>query len=183
MRHIGTPSDKPAAARGETAGVDYHALAAWRAALRRFLRASAVRARAVGISAQQHQLLLAIKGHGGADPPLMGEMAESLQVSPHAAVGLVDRAARAGLVRRIPVSSDRRRVGLVLTARGERLLALVTEANRIEMIGLRGLIKRVSYGRKDVAIDRPSRRQGLSVPATVPIESARKSRRRRRAGT
>src|SRR6185295_5825946 len=126
MRLIGASSRRQAAAPGPVGGVDYRALAAFRSALRRFLRASAERARAVGMSAQQHQLLLAIKGHAGADPPLMGELAEALQVSPHAAVGLANRAARAGLLRRITVSSDRRRVGLVLTARGERLLASVT---------------------------------------------------------
>jgi DNA-binding MarR family transcriptional regulator len=162
-------------------GVDYRALAAFRSALRRFLRASAERARAVGMSAQQHQLLLAIKGHAGADPPLMGELAEALQVSPHAAVGLANRAARAGLLRRITVSSDRRRVGLVLTARGERLLASVTEANRIEMIGLRGLMTRVSYGRKDSVVDRRSagRRRAQAIASIT----TRKKSVRRRAGT
>jgi len=128
--------------------VDYRALAAFRTALRRFLRASAERARALGVSPQQHQLLLAIKGHAGAEPPLMGELADALQVRPHSAVGLVDRAVTAGLARRLTLGGDRRRVGVALTAHGGRTLARLTEDNRIELAGLRELLGRVSWGRR-----------------------------------
>jgi DNA-binding MarR family transcriptional regulator len=126
--------------------------------------------------------LLAIKGHAGADPPLMGELADSLQVSPHAAVGLVDRAARAGLVRRVAVSSDRRRVSLVLSPRGERLLALVTEANRLETIGLRGLLKRVSWGREVGALDKRARGGRRRAQAVEPVTKRLRSGRRRASG-
>jgi DNA-binding MarR family transcriptional regulator len=131
--------------------VDYRALAAFRTALRRFLRASAERARAIGVSAQQHQLLLAVKGHAAADPPCMGDLAEALQVRPHTAVGLVDRAAKAGLAKRVTVGDDRRRVGVALTARGERVLARLTEGNRVELARLRELLGRVSWDREEPA--------------------------------
>lgn len=124
--------------------MDYRALAAFRTALRRFLRASADRARTAGVTAQQHQLLLAVKGHAGPGPPLMGDLAEALQVRPHTVVGLVDRVARAGLARRMSVPGDRRRVGVTLTARGERVLGGLTEGNRRELAGLRELLGRVS---------------------------------------
>ena len=115
----------------------------FRTALRRFLRGSAERARAIGVSPQQHQLLLAVKGHAGDTPPVMGELAEALQVRPHTAVGLVDRATRRGLAKRVAVGGDRRRVGVALTRRGEHLLARLTAGNRLELAGLRELLERV----------------------------------------
>ena len=124
---------------------DYRSLAAFRTALRRFLRGSAERARRAGLTAQQHQLLLAVKGHAGQEAPSMGELAEALQVRAHTAVGLVDRAARRGLARRTRGERDRRRVGVTLTARGERLLTLVTEGNRAELLGLRRLLQRAQW--------------------------------------
>jgi DNA-binding MarR family transcriptional regulator len=164
MRSIGTDRAGREASR-PLRRVDYRALAAFRTSLRRFLRASAERARAVGISAQQHQLLLAIQGHAGDTPPGMGELAEALQVRPHTAVGLADRASRAGLVRRIAVSADHRRVGLVLRPRGERLLARLTEANRIELARLRVLLGRVAWGRAPGSGVSPSRGpRGGAVP-------------------
>jgi DNA-binding MarR family transcriptional regulator len=129
--------------RGALRDADYRALAAFRAALRRFLRASADRARAAGITAQQHQLLLAIRGHAGTMSPVVGELAEALQVRPHTAVGLVDRVADAGLVRRVAAGVDRRRVGVELTARGRQALARISEENRLELAGLRRLLGRV----------------------------------------
>lgn len=44
---------------------EYEALHAFRHALRRFLRFSEEGARAAGLTAQQHQLLLAVKGQPG----------------------------------------------------------------------------------------------------------------------
>ena len=131
--------------------VDYRALAAFRSALRRFLRASAERARAIGVSAQQHQLLLAIKGSAADRPPFMGELAEALQVRPHTVVGLVDRAATAGLAKRVAARGDRRHVGVALTVRGERVLARLTEGNRVELGRLRELLGKVSWGRDEAA--------------------------------
>lgn len=146
MRHNLSSARPDRRARRPLSDVDYRALAAFRSALRRFLRASGERARAAGVTAAQHQLLLAVKGHPGPAPPLVGELAAALQVRPHTVVGLVDRAARAGLASRVPVAGDRRRVGVTLTPRGHRVLARVTEANRLELEGLRKLLGRVSWG-------------------------------------
>ena len=70
----------------------------------------------------QHQLLLAIRGHGGAQDPTIGDVAEHLQLRHHSAVGLVDRAADAGLVQRSPDPDDQRIVRLALTPLGRRRL-------------------------------------------------------------
>src|SRR4051812_30465908 len=81
---------------------EYEALHAFRYSLRRFLRFSEEGARAAGLTAQQHQLLLAVKGQPGRDWASVTDLAESLQIRHHAAVGLVDRCVRADLVERSP---------------------------------------------------------------------------------
>ena len=48
---------------------DFQALAAFRAGLRRFLRFSEDAAREAGLTPQQHQLLVSIRGHKGPEPP------------------------------------------------------------------------------------------------------------------
>jgi DNA-binding MarR family transcriptional regulator len=149
VRYVRPPSARHARSSRLLSAVDYRALAAFRSALRRFLRASAERARAIGVSPQQHQLLLSVKGHAGDGTPVMGELAESLQVRPHTMVELVDRAANAGLAKRVAVGGDRRRVGVALTARGERVLARLTEGNRVELARLRELLGKVSWGRNE----------------------------------
>jgi hypothetical protein len=57
---------------------DYETLAAFRYHLRRFLRFSELAAGAVGVPAQQHQALLAIKGSPARAPMSIGELAEQL---------------------------------------------------------------------------------------------------------
>ena len=53
---------------------DYRALAAFRTELRRFLQFSEEAALAVGISPQQHQALLAIRGHPGPGPASVSDV-------------------------------------------------------------------------------------------------------------
>lgn len=123
----------------------YETLAAWRRALRRFLRFSEEAAEAAGLPTQQHQALLAIKGFPGRDRVTVGELADWLGVRHHSAVGLVDRLAKRRLVRRAPAPEDRRRVYVSLTAAGETLIERLSQAHLRELrqIGpeLRRLIK------------------------------------------
>ena len=100
---------------------DYRALAGWRYALRRFLRFSEEAARRAGVSPSQYQLMLFVRGFPGGVPAI-ADLAERLQVHHQSAVGLVDRSESAGLVRRVPDSSDRRRVRIALTPRGASLI-------------------------------------------------------------
>lgn len=102
-------------------------LAEFRYDIRRFVDFSARAARHVGLQPQQHQLLLAVRasGPGGAT---IGDLAAQLLVRHHSAVGLVDRMARQGLVRRGRDARDRRRVMVELTARGEAKLVQLTES-------------------------------------------------------
>lgn len=108
-------------------------LAAFRYALRQFLRFSEESARSVGIEPQQHQALLAIMGFPGRDRITISELAERLQIRHHSAVGLVDRLVAQGLVGRESAMDDRRQVYVRLTARGDTLLEQLTTAHREEL--------------------------------------------------
>ena len=101
---------------------DYRELLALRTSLRRFLHWSEATAQSAGLTAAQHQLLLAVRGHDGVAPPTVGDLAEHLMLRHHSAVGLVDRAEAAGLVLRRRDADDRRVVHVALTRKGERIL-------------------------------------------------------------
>jgi|GEM_PF-234483 len=103
----------------------YIRLLALRTGLRRFQRWSEEQARAAGLTPAQHQLLLAVRGSDEPRGPTIGDVAESLLLRHHSAVGLVDRAVAAGLVVRERSGEDHRVVRLHLTAGGaDRLEAL-----------------------------------------------------------
>jgi DNA-binding MarR family transcriptional regulator len=110
---------------------DFERLLAVRSGLRRFLRWSEAQAKAAGLTPAQHQLLLAIRGHRG--QPSVGDVAEHLLLRHHSAVGLVDRAVSAGLIKREVDGSDHRVVRLALTAEGERRLRDLSAAHLEEL--------------------------------------------------
>jgi DNA-binding MarR family transcriptional regulator len=111
----------------------YEALAGFRYALRQFLRFSEDAAQAAGVTPQQHQAMLAIKGFPGRDDVTIGELAERLQIKHHSAVGLADRLVAEKYVRRVPDRDDRRQVRLTLTARGETVLLQLSAAHQEQL--------------------------------------------------
>ncbi len=108
---------------------DFERLLEFRVTLRRFQRWSEDQAQAEGLTHVQHQLLVAIKGHHGSQPPTMGDLAGYLLLRPHSTVELVDRAEAAGLVERTPDDSDGRVVRVRLTREGDRILHKLTRAH------------------------------------------------------
>ena len=108
-------------------------LAELRHSLRQFLRFSEEQALAAGVTPQQHQALLAIKGFPGRDHITVGELAERLQILPHSAVGLANRLVLEKYVRRVPNENDRRQVNLTLTERGEEMLAKLSFAHHEQL--------------------------------------------------
>lgn len=112
---------------------EYETLAAFRYALRRFLRFSEEAAQEAGLTPQQHQALLAIKGFPGRDRVTISELAERLQIRHHSAVGLVSRLVAQGLVTREQDSADRRQVYVALTESGTEMLERLTAAHREEL--------------------------------------------------
>jgi len=111
----------------------YEALAAFRYALRRFLHFSEQAAHEAGLTPQQHQALLAIKGFPGRDQVTVGELAERLQLRHHSTVGLIDRLAVEKLVVRTPSTQDHRQVFVQLTSLGETLLARLSTAHHRQL--------------------------------------------------
>jgi DNA-binding MarR family transcriptional regulator len=107
----------------------HESLAAFRHALRLFLRFSEEAAHTAGLTPQQHQALLAIKGYPGRHCVTVGELAERLQLRHHTTVELVDRLVAEQLVARQPSVQDRRKVLVHLTPRGEDLLEGLSTAH------------------------------------------------------
>jgi DNA-binding MarR family transcriptional regulator len=112
---------------------DYEDLLALRTGLRRFLRWSEQQAEEAGLTPAQHQLLLAVRGHPDHRGPTVGEVADYLLLRHHSAVGLVDRAVAAKLVKRVRDPHDRRVVRLQLTAAGGKRLEALSEAHLEEL--------------------------------------------------
>ncbi len=130
----------------ELEDADYQRLLRFRTGLRRFLHWSEEQAEKVGLTAAQHQLLLAIRGHDGHLGPTIGEAAGYLFLQHHSAVGLVDRAVKAGLVERHEDTVDRRVVRLRLTPQGSQILKQLSELHLEELKRLAPRIRDLSQG-------------------------------------
>jgi|SRR5579875_152046 len=116
-----------------------HELARFRYGLRKFLRFSELAARSCGVTPQQHQLMLGVRGFTGRGSATISELAEFLQERHHSVVGLVERAVHSGLVVRTQDAADRRVVNVSLTPQGEKILAELTSMHYEEAQRLRGL--------------------------------------------
>ena len=112
---------------------DFEALARFRFGIRRYLRFSEETVRRHGVTPQQYQLLLAIKGFPGRDWALVRELANRLQLRHHSVVELVNRAQAQGLVHRTTDPDDARAVRVVLTDQGEHLLDRLSALHRDEL--------------------------------------------------
>ena len=124
-------------------------LARFRYGLRRFLRFSEKAARSCGVTPQQHQLLLGIAGFAEDGAATISDLAEFLQERNNSVVGLVERAAEAGLVRRRNAALDRRQVVVTLTARGARVLAQLSRLHHEEVQRMRaGFLRGDRAGRR-----------------------------------
>ena len=129
--------------RGRSAALsqsDYERLAAFRHLLRRFLVFSQDAAEKSGLTAQQHQALLAIKGFPGRDFVTTGELAERLCIRHHSAVGMVDRLEIKELVVRRIGGIDRRQVLVQLTPAAEGILMGLSLAHKAEIERLSPLL-------------------------------------------
>lgn len=116
--------------------VDFEHLLELRTGLRRFLRWSEQHAKAAGLTPAKHQLLLAVRGHPDPAGPTIGEIANYLVLRHHSAVGLIDRAAKEGLVKRNPDPDSKSVVRVTLTPKGEAKLDALAEAHLQELAHL-----------------------------------------------
>jgi len=126
---------------------EYETLADLRYSLRQFLHFSEEAAQGAGVTPQQHQALLAIKGFPESRSITVGELAERLQIRHHSAVGLVDRLVLKRLVARKQHATDRRQVDLALTELGDSTLEKLSAAHKEQLrrIGphIESLLKRL----------------------------------------
>ena len=97
-------------------------LAEFRYQLRRFLSFSEIATEQRGIAAQQYQLIQAIAAVPEGKHASISYLAERMVLRHNSTVELVDRAERAGMVRREPDENDLRRSLVRLTPSGERML-------------------------------------------------------------
>jgi DNA-binding MarR family transcriptional regulator len=112
---------------------DYARLAAFRYALRGFVRFSEGAAARAGLSTQHYQAMLILRACSDGERITINDLARQLMIKHNSAVGLVDRLVRQGLVVREPSITDRRKVELVLTPRGRQVLAKLAAMHRTEL--------------------------------------------------
>ncbi|HVZ06218.1 MarR family winged helix-turn-helix transcriptional regulator [Hyphomicrobium sp.] len=120
--------------------------------MRRFLAFSEAAALKAGLTPQQHQLMLSIKGAPGRDFLSIGEIADRLLVRHHTIVELVDRLTVLGLVERSPDPDDKRRIHVSLTKAGNAAIDKLSSIHIEELDSirptLRKLLKQSEAGRR-----------------------------------
>ena len=134
------------AKQSQLSHAEFQRLLVFRTGIRRFLKWSEDQAIAAGLTASQHQLLLAVRGHPDRKGPTITDLRNSLLVTHHGVVGLVDRAVAAGLVVRHTDQSDRRAVRVELTDLGTEKLTALSLEHREEL-------RRISWTFAQIADD------------------------------
>lgn len=113
-------------------------LAEFRFQLRRFLNFSETEAEKFGIAAQQYQLMQVIGALPPGESASISLIAERMILRHNSTVELVDRAERAGLVRRVSDERDLRRSLVVLTPQGESVLERMVASHLEQLYGESG---------------------------------------------
>lgn len=138
---------------------DYAQLAAFRHALRGFLRFSEAAAAQEGLTSQHYQAMLVLRGWPDGEPFSIGDLAQQLLLKHNSAVGLVDRLVDEGLVVRERSTVDRRKVELRLSPHGRRVLARLAAMHRRELRRIGPIMKRffsdLTHDGGDVGVERP----------------------------
>jgi DNA-binding MarR family transcriptional regulator len=118
--------------------------AAFRVALREFVRESEHAARKARLTPQRYLLLLVIKGaEDGTERATISELCRRLHLAQSTVTELVNRAAEVGLVRRQGSASDGRVVYVELTDEGDRRFAEAFEALANERRALRKVVTKL----------------------------------------
>jgi DNA-binding MarR family transcriptional regulator len=113
---------------GSKAQPKIRSLAEFRFQMRKFLNFSEVASERCGVPAQQYQLMQVIAAMREGQQASITHLAERMILRHNSTVELVDRAERAGLVRRESDPKDMRRSLVQLTPQGQEILErLVTE--------------------------------------------------------
>ena len=124
---------KRAEKRFRLATRDYARLAAFRHALRKFLRFSEMAAAEVGLTSKHYQAMLVVRSREEDESVTINDLAQQLIIKHNSAVELVDRLVKQNLLVRKTSSGDRRKVELRLTARGRQVLARLAAVHSGEL--------------------------------------------------
>jgi DNA-binding MarR family transcriptional regulator len=108
-------------------------LAEFRYELRQFLHFSESCAAEASLHPQQHQLLLQLAGAPDEVDTTVSYAAERLGLRHHTVVELSKRCEEAGLIHRNQDLNDRRRIQLQVTAKGQRVLRVLSEDHEREL--------------------------------------------------
>lgn len=121
----------------------YEQLAAFRYKIRKFIRFSENAARNLGITPQSHQLMLMIMGFPDRDYATPTELAERLQMTHNACVGLITRSEQQGLVYKTTNPNDARSIYVKLTEKGMSILDSLSDIHvkELDNIGFDILLK------------------------------------------
>jgi DNA-binding MarR family transcriptional regulator len=132
---------------------EYEQLAAFRYALRSFLRFSETEAEKGGLTAQHYQALLTLRACPEGSRLTINDLSRQLMIRHNSAVGLVDRLTKQGLVAREPSPEDGRKVCLRPTPKGDRVLEKLAAVHREELrrIGpqLEQLLRQITHATKE----------------------------------
>jgi DNA-binding MarR family transcriptional regulator len=132
---------------------DYTQLAAFRHALRGFIRFSEAAAAEAGLTTRHYQAMLVLRGWPEERHVTINDLAQQLLIKHNSAVGLVDRLVQERLIARESSSADRRKVALRLTGRGRRVLAKLAAMHRRQLQRIGPFLKRFF-----AELSRPERR-------------------------
>ena len=124
---------------------DVQRVADFRVALLAFQRGTERVARSAGLTPQWYLLLLLVKGsEGGAEQATVGELSKRMHLAQSTVTELVNRAERAGLVRRTTSAFDGRVANIALTKAGEKRFAASFRALAEERRALSRAVARLS---------------------------------------
>ncbi len=124
---------------------DVQRAAAFRVALRAFLRQTERSAQQAGLTPQRYLLMLLVKGaEDGSSRATISELAKRLHLAQSTVTELVNRAAAAGLVRRSASTADARVVYVELTDEGEERFAAAFDALLDERRRLKKVVAELS---------------------------------------
>ena len=113
---------------------EYASLAAFRYALRKFLRFSRdILASEANITSEQYEAMLALKTFKGRNGMSIIALSDRLQVRHHTAVACVNKLEKSKLITRQSATHDRREVHLKLTPRGTTLITRLASIHRVAM--------------------------------------------------
>jgi DNA-binding MarR family transcriptional regulator len=141
---------------------DFEDLARFRFGIRSYLRFSEETVRRDGLTPQQYQLMLALKGFPGREWATLGELAERLQLRHHSVVELVDRAQKQELVERVPHPADARAVQVQLTESGQHALSRLSALHRDELKRMSAALELPTWGEIPMITQGRPKKSGVS---------------------